>query len=55
MSFKVSRYGWLPDLPDHRDPLYAAPVKMAGALPARADLRAQFPPAISGQSAPFNH
>ena len=33
MNFKVSRYGWLPDLPDHRDQLYAAPVEMVGALP----------------------
>jgi len=31
MSFKVSRYGWVPDLPDHRDHLYAAPVEVAGA------------------------
>jgi C1A family cysteine protease len=44
MLFKVSRYGWLPDLPDHRDQLYAAPAEMAGALPAKADLRAQCPP-----------
>jgi C1A family cysteine protease len=44
MSFKVSRYGWLPDLPDHRDHLYAAPVEVAGALPASVDLRAQCPP-----------
>lgn len=44
MNFKVSRFGWLPDLPDHRDLLYAAPVKIAGALPVRADLRAQCPP-----------
>ena len=44
MLFKVSRYGWLPDLPDHRDRLYAAPMEIAGALPAKADLRAQCPP-----------
>lgn len=44
MSFKVSRYGWLPDLPDHRDHLYASPVEVAGALPASADLRPQCPP-----------
>jgi C1A family cysteine protease len=44
MLFKVSRYGWLPDLPDHRDQLYAAPAEMIGALPAKADLRAQCPP-----------
>jgi len=44
MSFKVSRYGWLPDLPDHRDHLYAAPVEVAGVMPASFDLRAQCPP-----------
>jgi C1A family cysteine protease len=44
MSFKVSRYGWLPDLPDHRDHLYAAPVEVAGALPSSVDLRAECPP-----------
>ena len=44
MRFKVSRYGWLPDLPDHRDRLYAAPMEIAGALPAKADLQAQCPP-----------
>ena len=41
---KIARYGWLPDLPDHRDYLYAAPVEMAGAIPAQVDLRAQCPP-----------
>ena len=44
MSYKISRYGWLPDLPDHRDHLYAAPVASAGALPASFDLRTQCPP-----------
>jgi len=43
-SYKTARYGWVPDLPDHRDHLYAAPVELAGALPARVDLRAQCPP-----------
>jgi C1A family cysteine protease len=41
---KIARYGWLPDLPDQRDHLYAAPVAMAGAIPASVDLRAQCPP-----------
>jgi len=41
MSFKVSSYRWIPDLPDHRDHLYAAPDEIAGALPASFDLRAQ--------------
>jgi C1A family cysteine protease len=44
MNFKVSRYGWIPDLPDHRDHLYAAPAEVATALPVSADLRAQCPP-----------
>jgi len=44
MSYKISRYGWLPDLPDHRDHFYAAPVERAGALPASVDLRPQCPP-----------
>ena len=44
MSFKVSRYGWLPDLPDQRDQPYAAPAELVGVLPARADLRPQCPP-----------
>jgi C1A family cysteine protease len=44
MSFKVSRYGWIPDLPDHRDFLYAAPVEVAGVLPVSVDLREQCPP-----------
>jgi len=44
MHFKVSHYGWLPDLPDHRDILYAAPVELPGAPPAKADLRPQCPP-----------
>jgi C1A family cysteine protease len=44
MSRKISRYGWIPDLPDHRDFLYAAPVAVAGAPPVSIDLRPQCPP-----------
>ena len=44
MSYKISRYGWLPDLPDHRDHYYAAPVEKAAVLPASTDLRAECPP-----------
>jgi C1A family cysteine protease len=44
MSYKISRYGWLPDLPDERDHFYAAPVAAAAVLPASTDLRAQCPP-----------
>jgi C1A family cysteine protease len=38
------RYGWIPDLPDHRDQLYSAPVPTLKVLPARLDLRSQCPP-----------
>ena len=41
---KVQRYGWIRDLPDRRDLLYAAPPEIAAALPPRADLREGFPP-----------
>src|SRR6202158_2921 len=44
MSYKISRYGWLPDLPDHRDHYYAAPVERAAVVPASVDLRAKCPP-----------
>ncbi len=38
----VKWYGWVPDLPDHRDLLYAAPLTRAP-LAAKIDLRTQFP------------
>lgn len=43
---KIKRYGWIPDLPDHRDSLYAAPVPLLQQLPPKVDLRTQvtFPP-----------
>jgi hypothetical protein len=40
---KIARYGWIPDQPDQRDHLYAAPPQFLAALPASADLRAQCP------------
>jgi C1A family cysteine protease len=40
---KIARYGWIPDLPDERDHLYAAPPPILAALPPTADLRAQCP------------
>lgn len=43
MPHTIKRYGWLPDLPDHRDHLYAAPVANLRALPAKSDLRPQCP------------
>ena len=36
-------YGWLPDLPDQRDFLYAAPMAVLRILPPRVDLRSHCP------------
>jgi C1A family cysteine protease len=44
VAYTVKRYGWLPDIPDQRDHLYAAPVANLVALPASVDLRSQCPP-----------
>lgn len=38
------KYGWQPDLPDHRDHLYSAPIEYLTALPSSVDLRPQCPP-----------
>ncbi len=43
MAHKISRYGWLPDLPDQRDLVYLAPRPLLAKLPAKADLRKQCP------------
>ena len=45
---KISRstrkgYGWIPDIPDQRDFLYAAPIAFLRALPDNIDLRNQCP------------
>jgi C1A family cysteine protease len=37
-------YGWVPDLPDHRDRLYAAERPALAKLPAQVDLRSGCPP-----------
>jgi len=37
-------YGWVPDLPDQRDHLYAAPPMTLAKLPAKKDLRSGCPP-----------
>ena len=44
MPYKIQRYGWLPDLPDARDHLYAAPAPVLQALPPSVDLRPGCPP-----------
>lgn len=41
---QISRYGWIPDLPDHRDHFYAALPAIVASLPARIDLRSKCPP-----------
>ena len=46
MQRKISRYGWIPDLPDQRDHLYAAPPRVLAVLPAKADLRPHCPPVL---------
>ena len=37
-------YGWIPDLPDRRDFVYAAPLARLPKLPAKVDLRSGCPP-----------
>jgi len=44
MSYAVKRFGWLPDLPDARDYIYAAPLAMLRKLPAKVDLSGNCPP-----------
>ncbi|MBZ4410713.1 C1 family peptidase [Myxococcus sp. XM-1-1-1] len=43
-SHKLKKYGWIPDLPDQRDFLYAAPTPIQSNLPAKVDLTPQCPP-----------
>ncbi len=42
-SNKSFHFGWLPDLPDHRDLLYASVRKIQRKLPSSVDLRKQCP------------
>jgi len=44
MAHNVQWYGWQPDLPDHRDFMYAAPAHLIVKLPEKVDLRKQCPP-----------
>jgi len=37
------KYGWAPDLPDHRDHLYSAPQPVLAKLPPKKDLRSGCP------------
>ena len=43
MPRKIARYGWVRDLPDQRDHLYATPSEFLLKLPPSADLRPQCP------------
>jgi C1A family cysteine protease len=43
MRHKIKRYGWIPDLPDARDHVYAAPREVLARLPSNVDLRPQCP------------
>jgi C1A family cysteine protease len=43
MPRKIKRYGWIPDLPDHRDLLYFTEPARVATLPPKVDLRSQCP------------
>jgi C1A family cysteine protease len=44
MAYSTKRFGWLRDLPDHRDHLYSAPLSALAKLPPGVDLRSKCPP-----------
>jgi C1A family cysteine protease len=44
MNHKIAHYGWIPDLPDQRDHLFAAAPPVLSQLPAAMDLRGGCPP-----------
>jgi C1A family cysteine protease len=46
---RIQRYGWVPDLPDARDHLYATPSRYLSSLPVQVDLRPQCPPTVYDQ------
>ena len=46
MAHKIQPYGWIPDLPDARDHMYAAPPPVLAALPPQVDLRPTCPPVL---------
>ena len=43
-SMQIRRLGWQPDLPDHRDLTFSAPMSVMAKLPASVDLRSGCPP-----------
>ena len=46
---RIARYGWKPDLPDHRDLMFAVPHAVATKLPAKVDLRSKCPKVVYDQ------
>jgi len=42
MPYQIRKFGWVPDLPDARDHLYAAPAPVLRSLPRSVDLRPHF-------------
>lgn len=44
MTRRAQRYGWIPDLPDQRDHMFAAAPEIMLALPPTTDLRPDCPP-----------
>jgi C1A family cysteine protease len=46
MARTNKKFGWVPDLPDHRDLMYSAPARVVTALPPKADLRSKCPPVV---------
>lgn len=53
MARTNARYGWIPDLPDHRDFLFTAPHAVQATLSPTVDLRQNCRPStIKASSAP---
>jgi C1A family cysteine protease len=44
MKNRTNGYGWVPDLPDHRDQLFSAPLSVLAKLPPSTDLTKKCPP-----------
>ncbi len=44
MAHHIARFGWLPDLPDQRDFIYAAPRPLLKKIPPKINLTSQCPP-----------
>src|SRR6476646_5136696 len=46
MPRRIKKFGWIPDLPDARDHIYAAPTPLMGAMPPKVDLGPSCPPVL---------